>query len=675
MVKLILVSPKGNQGVRYFPYHGYLGLTPLKFEGLVRTQLEQDGKCLPAKEITVSVRCYESRQGRLGALHTTVLADYTVSLWKKPDHQDYADIGDSEHQFRLSVPVDVPSPSTANYFQEYRVFWRIEAIIYHAPLTGVGSRQARYYDIPLTRYDVPSPACPPSPITPLSPFQLSSLSNKSRAPVIRYRVSVPSTPVGPLDIVSIGVHIQPLDSTVHIRSATAIVERRIQLNDAQLASPGPSTPPIPIPSSSSGQASSCFQSRSAPSSSSESVSPYHTSMPPRKDSHLAMYADEPIFTRSSSNYLNYPASASSFFSENDTRPLLPAAPATFPHPQSGAGDRVSTTTHIFADVESPGRFTRDANGVWKQTLSFSWPESKTVSRWAVGETFKTDTASVRFFVRVKTVVSSATNNAESIELDEQEIIVVSTNAAQRQLALAKYNELLLASSTARSKSKSPRRSKRPPDQLPSPPRSPKMGTAIDAPHTAPVTGGSSHQTEPSEGHGYKLSSASSPYPNSKPKGRNMRRPHTSAGPRDKPTGFHMRAYEPLQGENQLVVPMRPETALPSSTNANRSFSRGAFGQKWLVAPRMESSSTSASSSVETGFSVMESAEHNEDSLLFGRVNQLEVRAWEEELARIESVSRRTSADMMGLAYKRKRTNVERIATGPSIHTTYLYAEG
>jgi len=33
MVKLTLVSPKGNHGVRFFPSSGYLGLTPLKFEG------------------------------------------------------------------------------------------------------------------------------------------------------------------------------------------------------------------------------------------------------------------------------------------------------------------------------------------------------------------------------------------------------------------------------------------------------------------------------------------------------------------------------------------------------------------------------------------------------------------------------------------------------------------
>jgi hypothetical protein len=33
MVQLSLFFPKGNQAARYFPYHGYLGLTPIKVEG------------------------------------------------------------------------------------------------------------------------------------------------------------------------------------------------------------------------------------------------------------------------------------------------------------------------------------------------------------------------------------------------------------------------------------------------------------------------------------------------------------------------------------------------------------------------------------------------------------------------------------------------------------------
>ena len=39
MVKLSLISPKGNQGVRYFPHRGYLGLTPLRFDGRAYSSL------------------------------------------------------------------------------------------------------------------------------------------------------------------------------------------------------------------------------------------------------------------------------------------------------------------------------------------------------------------------------------------------------------------------------------------------------------------------------------------------------------------------------------------------------------------------------------------------------------------------------------------------------------
>src|SRR5258708_37979381 len=67
------------------------------------------------------------------------------------------------------------------------------------------------------------------------------------------------------------------------------------------------------------------------------------------------------------------------------------------------------------------------------------------------------------------IVSSPNSSAETVELDDQEIIVVSTNEAQRQLALSRY------AAAGQSKSRSPRRSKRErPNtntQLPSPPRS------------------------------------------------------------------------------------------------------------------------------------------------------------------------------------------------------------
>jgi hypothetical protein len=142
MVQLSLSFPRANQASRYFPYHGYLGLTPIKVEGgarysvfhhhnlttlpVVRTKVDEDGKLLPAKSITVSVRCYESRLGRVNAMATRVLVDYTQVLWSKSDEREWDDIGDMEYSFRITVPTKVAGHSTA-HFQDYRVWWRVEA--------------------------------------------------------------------------------------------------------------------------------------------------------------------------------------------------------------------------------------------------------------------------------------------------------------------------------------------------------------------------------------------------------------------------------------------------------------------------------------------------------------------------------------------------------------------
>jgi hypothetical protein len=93
----------------------------------VRTEIEQDGKHLSAKDITVFVRCYEFRHGRLGGAQSKILVEHSVTLWRKPDGQDWAEIGNVEHPFRLTIPVHNAGPSSALYFQEYRICWRIEA--------------------------------------------------------------------------------------------------------------------------------------------------------------------------------------------------------------------------------------------------------------------------------------------------------------------------------------------------------------------------------------------------------------------------------------------------------------------------------------------------------------------------------------------------------------------
>ena len=126
MVQLSLTTSKGNAGTRHFPFQGYLGLTPIRVDGIVRTRLDEDQKPIQAKSITVSVRAYESRQTRMGTTHTRLLVDYSQTLWRAPDNQPYADVGEFESPFKITLPKRVAGFSTANY-QDYRTFWRVEA--------------------------------------------------------------------------------------------------------------------------------------------------------------------------------------------------------------------------------------------------------------------------------------------------------------------------------------------------------------------------------------------------------------------------------------------------------------------------------------------------------------------------------------------------------------------
>lgn len=132
MVQLSLTTIKGNAGTRHFPFQGYLGLTPIRVEGIARTRFDEDLKPVLAKSLTVSIRAYESRQTRMGGVHTRLLADYSHTLWKKPDGQSYAEIGEFESTFKITLPKRVAGFSTANY-QDYRTYWKIEAGMFPTP--------------------------------------------------------------------------------------------------------------------------------------------------------------------------------------------------------------------------------------------------------------------------------------------------------------------------------------------------------------------------------------------------------------------------------------------------------------------------------------------------------------------------------------------------------------
>jgi hypothetical protein len=87
--------------------------------------LEEDGKSATASAVTISLRCYEARHGRVGVLKTNILAEHTQTLWS-PTGAEFGPLGELDLPFRLVIPVNTPGSSNF-HLQEYRVYWRLEA--------------------------------------------------------------------------------------------------------------------------------------------------------------------------------------------------------------------------------------------------------------------------------------------------------------------------------------------------------------------------------------------------------------------------------------------------------------------------------------------------------------------------------------------------------------------
>ena len=291
-----------------------------------------------------------------------------------------------ELPFRIVLPSDLGGRSTMT-FPDYRVFWRLEAsmsisvphsalcnsmatVIHHIPITGVGCRQIKHYSLPWIRYDVPS--LPPySSIS--SPLKLGKTTAKLRAPTIRYSVETPHSPIGPLDLVSVILRLLPLEPTVTIRSASLIVERRIHYLDTSTPpSPRgaeiPTSPPPPLPSPSSFTLCGPQATKAANYSPSQSTS------------RSASYVSSPLPS-------NKIPDAVSLDSSNSV--------------STRSESYLKTVATSIAGVESSGRFTQDATGIWTKTLTFEWPAARSTARWAIGETSQTELVSVKFFSRIK----------------------------------------------------------------------------------------------------------------------------------------------------------------------------------------------------------------------------------------------------------------------------------
>ena len=298
------------------------------------------------------------------------------------------------------------------------------------------------------------------------------------------------------------------------------------------------------------------------------------------------------------------------------------------------------------------------------------------------------------------IVVTSSYGTDTIELADKELYVVSTNDAERQLAVAKYTEQLetlsLASATIRSKSKSPRRS--------------KAEQSVDDDSSLPLP--SEHSTipkSPTNNNGDMYGNSRSTLVASSTSvpargGKSNRRPHTSAGPRDRPVNFAGAAYGRDQAEttrpghfggspkgfgssapstltqskrhsetimrNVLNRPDYFENYAPM--NKNGSTKRAGAGDNGstkasssksyrLVSPSVIDlgnffRSTSTSTSYSASSSGHSSAYSFGDALNGDSLSQTseDLREWEEELARIEARSKESSV-LFASAKKRKKS--------------------
>jgi hypothetical protein len=176
------------------------------------------------------------------------------------------------------------------------------------------------------------------------------------------------------------------------------------------------------------------------------------------------------------------------------------------------------------------------------------------------------------------------------------VVIASTSQSERQLASAKMKDKL---DSSRSKSRSPHRKHSPPSNSPAS----QLGAPAQTIH------------KPSK---------SSPPPVGRPRTKPPRRPHTSAGPRDTSN-----------------LPFPSEIELKERTIDRRFLSPCPLPKKTAsTRPLLRDSHTSAKTCT---LALRDGDNH----FIFQPISLDHIRDWEEELARIELRSRRSSANMLG----------------------------
>ena len=244
----------------------------------------------------------------------------------------------------------------------------------------------------LIRYDIPPPLPPPTPpksaavpsfnTTPT----LSHVTNKPRAPVLHYNLSTPPYPIGPSDLLFTSVFVRPQDPSVRIRSASLLVERRIDLHGVELSSS--QHPPQIVISSSMPE---------------RDVVPEHDRFAYNALSHSTLTLDSTASSNTVNSRTPLIPHSSAATSSSSSSPISPH-PSPLPQPQPQPPSHTpshKTLTFNVAGAEGTSFAWDKETGVWSKTISLQWPAARSHSRWAMGETMRGSLGAVSFWARVK----------------------------------------------------------------------------------------------------------------------------------------------------------------------------------------------------------------------------------------------------------------------------------
>ncbi|KAF8744251.1 hypothetical protein RHS02_02061, partial [Rhizoctonia solani] len=440
MVAITLTPTKGNAGARWFPHSGHLGLTPVKLDGIVRIRLEEDGKPATASAVTISLRCYEARHGRVGVLKTNILMEHTQTLWS-PTGAEFGPLGELDLPFRLAIPVNAPGSSNF-HLQEYRVYWRLEAAIHTQHIPGIGNRQVKCFDVNLMRYNKPS--------TSQRPVAHSSLQPPEQ--FVQSEFQFPRRPVAPLDPIPVSVRIQPRPG-VSLQRVTFALERHIDFIES---TPASSTSQLASPSGT--------LARSISRESSPAPEPFSSTV----------------------------ALLPSLHDQSRSSPSRKRSSSPISHSAKSVEAVLNTVEAI--DVSKS-----DSEKASSRTLSamLQVPLPKSGAHWGTGETMQGSLARVRFFVTAKAQLATG-GNLVMVDLHQEEIVVITVDDAERQRVHSKYSMKRPATSPS---TENQQGSRRPVPHLPSPPPSPnnlavptaRFGKAGKRPHTSSGTRDSSQR--------------------------------------------------------------------------------------------------------------------------------------------------------------------------------------